>query len=152
MPVQEPQALAVGIQEAAPGRDKFTSVQDCLTACDYAGDQCSGITVLSTVEPVKIGTTCSFVKANTRPGVYKRTMIRADLNRLSLPSMFLCPSGYQQSTGSTPCQPMSSPTVVVFSMTATGVCDESTINSVRTALFNFMSNPTNVYGKLNRLV
>jgi len=152
MPTQEPQALAVGIQEPAPGRNQFLSVKDCLTACDYAGDQCSGITVLSTVEPVEIGKTCSFVKANTRPGVYKRTMVRADLNRLTLPSMFLCPSGYQQSSGFTPCEPMSSPTVVVFSMTATGQCDESTINSVRTALHNFVSNPNNVFGKFGRVV
>lgn len=86
---QEAQALAVGIQDPAPGRNTFTSVQDCLTACDNAGDSCAGVTVLSTVESVKIGTTCAFIKANTNPGTFKRTMVRASLNRLTFPTAFL---------------------------------------------------------------
>jgi hypothetical protein len=33
-PQQEPKALDVGIQMAAPGRDNFKTLQDCLNACD----------------------------------------------------------------------------------------------------------------------
>jgi hypothetical protein len=60
-----------------------------LTACDNAGDDCAGITVLSTVEPVQIGKSCAFIKADKNPGTFKRTMVRANLNRLSSPSAFL---------------------------------------------------------------
>lgn len=81
----------MGKQVPAPDRGNFTSVQQCLTACDNAGTQCSGVTVLSTVAPLQIPKTCMLVQANTDPGVSKRSMIRADLDRLILPSAFLCP-------------------------------------------------------------
>jgi hypothetical protein len=64
-------------------------VGDCLKACDNEGVKCSGVTVLSTVEPLEIGRTCAFVRANINPGLFKRSMIRADLNRLLFPSSFL---------------------------------------------------------------
>lgn len=87
---QEKQAKAVGIvDENVPGRESFTSVGQCLKACDDAGESCSGITVLSTVAPVDIAKHCAFVKSNNNNGVFKRTMIRADLNRLIFPSPFL---------------------------------------------------------------
>lgn len=87
----------------------FTSVKELidLTACDDAGDRCSGITVLSTVNPVDIAKSCKFVTANTNNGVYQRTMIRADLNRLIFPTSFLCPSGYTVDEGGiSACQPL----------------------------------------------
>lgn len=87
--MQEPDAEKVGNQVDAPGRDSFSSVEDCLRACDDAGDMCSGVTVLSTVEPLAIAKSCRFVQANTGPGVFKRTVIRTDLNRLIFPSSFL---------------------------------------------------------------
>jgi hypothetical protein len=79
----------VGNQVDAAGRDTFSSVEDCLRACDDAGDKCSGVTVLSTVEPLGIAKTCRFVQADTAPGSFRRTVIRTDLDRLLFPSSFL---------------------------------------------------------------
>jgi hypothetical protein len=87
---QEKEARSVGIvDENVPGRSAFTSVSDCLRACDDAGDRGSGITVLSTVAALDIAKHCAFVRSDNRNGLFKRTMIRADLNRLVLPSAFL---------------------------------------------------------------
>jgi hypothetical protein len=87
---QEKEARSVGIvDENVPGRSSFTSLSDCLKACEDAGDRCSGITVLSTVAPLDIAKHCAFVRSDNSNGLFKRTMIRADLNRLVLPSAFL---------------------------------------------------------------
>lgn len=87
---QEKEARSVGIvDENVPGRGTFTSMRDCLKACDDAGVRCSGITVLSTVAPLDIAKHCAFDRSNNNNRVFKRTMIRADLNRLVLPSAFL---------------------------------------------------------------
>lgn len=153
--LQEHLAEAVGIQKlpsdvvSGLDRNSFTSVKDCLTACDDAGDKCSGITVLSTVEPNAIGATCMFVTANTEPGVFKRTMIRADLGRLIFPSAFLCPSGYTSDiNGITPCAPNTAPVTVLLFMRAAGSCSDSLIASVRTSLLRFLQSPTLAFGEL----
>lgn len=149
---QEKQARAVGIvDENVPNRNTFTSVRDCLQACDDAGSSCAGVTVLSTVEPVDIGKTCAFVRSNNNNGVFKRTMVRADLNRLIFPSPFLCPSGYvQDGTGNAPCTPTTVPAVVQLFMRATnpGGCTADLISSVRTALLNFMQDPNSAFGEI----
>jgi hypothetical protein len=156
--LQEHLAEAVGIQklpsDVVSGLDRttFTSVKDCLTACDDAGDKCSGITVLSTVEPNAIGATCMFVTANTDPGVFKRTMIRADLNRLIFPSTFLCPSGYtSDANGITPCTPFSTPVVVLLFMRAQGSCSADLIASVRTGLLKFLQDPLSAFGEFQTI-
>lgn len=128
----------------------FTSVKDCLTACDDAGDRCSGITVLSTVNPVDIAKSCKFVTANTNNGVYQRTMIRADLNRLIFPTDFLCPSGYTVDGGGiSACQPLTTPTVVVLFLRAEGGCTQQLVSSLQTALERFLSDPTQAFGELD---
>ena len=103
--------------------------------------------MLSTVAPVDIGKTCMFVTANTQPGVYKRTMIRADVNRLIFPSSFLCPSGYTaDANGVTPCAPNTAPVVVMLFMRAQGSCADL-VTSVRNSLLAFLSDPNQAFGE-----
>jgi hypothetical protein len=149
MTLQEPYALSVGIQEPAPGRATFKSVQDCIQTCDDMGVACSGITVLTTVKPTAVGPTCAIIKADTQPGVSKRTMIRADLDRLIIPSSLLCPSGYTpDAEGLTKCTPVTTPAVVSLFLRAPGSCSDSLTSSVRTSLYKFLSNPDTAYGEL----
>lgn len=104
--------------------------------------------MLSTVAPVDIGKTCMFVTANTQPGVYKRTMIRADVNRLIFPSSFLCPSGYTaDANGVTPCAPSASPVVVTLFFRTSGTCSADLIASVRNSLLAFLSDPNQAFGE-----
>lgn len=145
---QEAQALAVGLQEPAPDRDKFDSVEDCLSACDAAGDNCVGVTVLSTVIPAQIPKICAFVKADTEPGTFKRTVIRADLKKLTFPSAFLWPSGTQGSGNyELSCSPITTPQIAVMVLTGLGTCDAATIEAARTAFLNFLSDPSTVFGE-----
>lgn len=81
--------MAVGEQVPAPNRGNFSSVEQCLAVCDNAGGECVGITVTSNVNPAEIPKSCSLIKANTEPGTFKRTVIRANLGKLNFPSAFL---------------------------------------------------------------
>jgi hypothetical protein len=145
--VQEEQALAVGIQTAAPGHDQFNSVQDCMKACDDAGDACVGVSFKTTVEQSQIGKTCSFVQADLRPGVFKRSMVRASLQRLTLRLAFLCPSGFVASDAASPCKPVETPQAVVLLLTATGTCSAQVIETVKAAFTEFFTNPQTAFGK-----
>lgn len=107
-----------------------------------------GITLASTVNPASIPKTCSFVKANTDPGTFKRTVIRADLKRLTFPSAFLCPSGTQGSGSfELSCSPITTPQVAVMVLTGLGTCDAATIEAAKMAFFNFLSNPNTAFGE-----
>jgi hypothetical protein len=150
MPLQEENALLVGIQQPAPKRDSFTSVQDCLTACDDDGDKCVGITVLSDLAPLRVGKSCMFIRADTDNGVFKRSMIHTSLNRLALPSAFICPSGMSAPNGASSCKPITTPQVAVMVLKSTGTCSAATIESVRSAVAAFLSNPNSAHGELSR--
>lgn len=81
------------------------------------------------------------IEANTQPGVFKRTMIRTDLNRLLLPSSFLCPSGYTRGDGLIPCEPAPTPTVVILFFSSASTCTPELIASTRQAILAFLSSP-----------
>jgi hypothetical protein len=94
------------------------------------------------------------VTANTQPGVMKRTMIRADVNRLIFPSAFLCPSGYGTTgaNGITPCTPLTTPVVVLlFMRAATPACGATLIESVRNSMIAFLQDPNQAFGELRSL-
>lgn len=148
---QDANALAIGTQQPAAARDAFTSVEQCLTACDYAGDRCVGVTLLSTVETVKAATTCALIGANTQPGSPKRSMVHTDLTRLMLPSAFLCPSGFTYSgadahAGLVSCDPLTTPQVMVLVLTAAGMCSPAATASIQSALQALLSDPNQAGG------
>lgn len=147
--LQEPNALAVGIQVPAPDRDTFTSIQDCLIACDNAGATCAGITALSTVDPSQFAKHCSFITADTQPGRFKRTVVRSDLSHLAFRGVGLCPSGYASNLADSAasCIPATTEQVTVFVLRAQGTCSDATIQSVKDALLAFFSDPSQAYGE-----
>jgi hypothetical protein len=81
---QDPNHPSIGIQSAAPGVSAFVTAQDCLDACDDDG-WCVGVIMLPTAQPENIPKTCVLIRGDTTPGVYKRSMTRADIARLAVP-------------------------------------------------------------------
>lgn len=142
----------MGLQSPAPNRDSFSSVQDCLTACDDDGDECVGISVLSDLAPLRVGKSCMFIRADTSNGVFKRSMVRTSLKRLALPSAFICPSGMDAPNGASSCKPITTLQVAVMVLSSIGTCDAATIESVRSTIFAFLSNPNSAHGELKKLV
>lgn len=143
---QEPYALDVGIQRPAKDAASFISVQDCTKACDDLSD-CAGVTVIMTVEPWNIGTTCRLVFGDTTPGRFKRSMIRADLDRIGFRTTYLCPSGYTIQDDIITCTPINTVQAAVFVLTAQGTCDAATIQSVTDAITQFLSDAPSAFGK-----
>lgn len=92
---QDPNALEIGTQTAPTNAASMESVQDCVTACDYDGE-CVGVTVQMTVQQTKIGTTCKLIKGDARPGRFKRTVVRTDLERIAFPTAFLVSMGWPE--------------------------------------------------------
>lgn len=86
--VQDPNVDAIGNQVDPPGVQDFKNIEECAIACDY-DPNCAGVTVKMTVDKTKMGTTCKFIKGSTFPGVFKRTVIRAELSRIAFPSAYL---------------------------------------------------------------
>lgn len=79
---------AIGIQVAPSNVNEFRSIEECAIACDY--DQfCAGVTVKMTVDRNSIGTTCKFIRGSIEPGVFKRTVTRAELSRIGFPIAYL---------------------------------------------------------------
>ena len=81
---QDASAPNVGLQALAPNAARFTSVLDCLVACDL-DNSCAGIVVDFTVEVSALPKTCRLIKGDARQGIYKRSMARADISRLQPP-------------------------------------------------------------------
>ena len=79
----------IGQQSAPHGVEAFSSVQDCVTACDFDGAACVGVTMEMTVNISKIGSTCKLIRGDSRPGRFKRTVVRTELSRVGFPSAFL---------------------------------------------------------------
>lgn len=82
---QDATASAIGIQSPARGASTFTAMSDCFLACDY-DNTCAGVVVDSTVDFTARPKTCRLVKGSTQVGVFKRSMVRADINRLQPPA------------------------------------------------------------------
>lgn len=82
---QDATASAIGIQLPARGASTFTTMSDCFLACDY-DNTCAGVVVDSTVDISARPKTCRLVKGSTQVGVFKRSMVRADINRLQPPA------------------------------------------------------------------
>lgn len=143
---QEPYAFDVGIQRPAKDAASFISVQDCTKACDDQSD-CAGVTVLMTVEPWKIGTTCRLVFGDATPGRFKRSMIRADLERIGFRTTYLCPSGYTIQEDIITCTPINTVQAAVYVLTAQGTCDAATIQSVKDAITKFLTDATSAFGE-----
>jgi hypothetical protein len=58
------------------------------------------------------------------------------------------PSGYTQDpTGAMPCTPMTTPAVVYVILRAQQACSQDLIDSVRTSLLNFLTNPNTAFGE-----
>lgn len=144
--LQEPYALDVGIQRPAKDAASFISVQECTRACDDMSD-CAGVTVLMTVEPWKIGSTCRLVFGDATPGRFKRSLVRADLDRIGFRTTYLCPSGFEIQTDIITCTPITTVQAAVFVLTAQGTCDAATIQSVKDAITNFLSDETSAFGE-----
>jgi len=86
---QDPNALVIGQQSSPRGVKTFSTVQDCVTACDDDGATCVGVTLEMTVDRNKLGTTCKLVRGDSRPGRFKRTVVRTELSRVGFPTSFL---------------------------------------------------------------
>lgn len=85
---QDAAAASIGLQTPAPGASAFTTISDCLEACDN-DNTCVAWVVDMTVSISARPQTCKFVKGDTRPGQGKRSMIRSDLTRLQAPVRLL---------------------------------------------------------------
>lgn len=137
-------AASVGIQYAPTNVSSFTSVEDCLVACDYSPD-CAGFTIQQTVAKDKMGTTCMLIKGNTQQGRFMRTVVRTDPDRAGLPSS-LCPSGFDQTGGVSLCVPITTVQQVTFVLIVTGTCDAAALESVCAAVLAILSDPAVSYG------
>lgn len=84
----EPAAANIGVQAPAPGAAGFTSVGDCLIACDM-DNACAGVVMQAAATPAQSASSCQVIKGDPRLGVYKRSMTRADVNRLDIPAALL---------------------------------------------------------------
>jgi hypothetical protein len=100
-----------------------------------------------TVEPWKIGSTCRLVFGDATPGRFKRSLVRADLGRIGFRTTYLCPSGFEIQTGIITCTPITTVQAAVFVLTAQGTCDAATIQSVKDAITNFLSDETSAFGE-----
>lgn len=82
---QDPNALSIGIQTAAPGAGSFTAVQQCLDACDD-DPLCVGVMIKAAADPLNTPKMCVLIFGDTTLGVFKRSMTRADTARLAIPT------------------------------------------------------------------
>jgi hypothetical protein len=87
----EPNAMDVGFQTPAPGRDSFMTgyagLQQCLDACDDMS-WCAGITMDMWVGYLTSPRSCNLIRGDTNLGRFLRTVTRADVKRLQVPSIF----------------------------------------------------------------
>jgi len=86
---QDPNALVIGDAVTPAKVSTFSTVQDCITACDYDGARCVGVTLEMTVDRLKIASTCKLIRGNAMPGRFKRTVVRTELDRVGFPTSFL---------------------------------------------------------------
>ena len=83
---QDPYALSLGIQTAAPGAGSFTTMQQCLDACDQVAD-CAGVTIQMLVNVAARPTTCAFLTGINDALQEARSFVKADATRLSYPEL-----------------------------------------------------------------
>lgn len=87
----EPNAMDVGTQTPAPDRDNFAlgyaGLQQCLDACDNMS-WCTGITMDMWVGYSTSPRSCKLIRGDTSLGRFLRTVTRADVKRLQVPSIF----------------------------------------------------------------
>jgi hypothetical protein len=102
---QDPNAMTVGDQFVPAAAANFTTVQQCLDLCDDDGT-CAGVILEETVDPAAVASTCKLFRGDARNGKFKRTVTRADLDRIVLPIFFLC-LGERSGADMTGCSPVS---------------------------------------------
>jgi hypothetical protein len=144
--LQDPNALLIGTQIVPANVATYTTVQDCVTECDYTS-WCAGVTIQMTVDRLKIGSTCKLIRGNDKPGEFKRTVVRTELSRVGFPTSFLCPSGYaSNSAGSSACIPVNTQEQISFVLSAAGTCDAATIAAVKASVLAYLSSPESAFG------
>jgi hypothetical protein len=76
---------SIGTQTAPANVNSFTTLQDCLDACDDAGAVCAGVRLRPSSTPSLTPRNCLLIKGDMTLGVNKRSMTRADVTRMALP-------------------------------------------------------------------
>lgn len=110
--------------------------------CDNL-DDCIGLTLRHTVSKVKFATTCKLIKGDDRPGRPFRTVVRTDVDRIG---QRFCASGYVQNDGDNFCSPITTVQQVTLVLIADGTCDAAALQSVKEALYRYLSDPSTSYG------
>jgi hypothetical protein len=68
-------------------------------------------------------------------------------NLFCCPGLHCSPSGYQGGDGVANCLPLSDPQVAVLILSGLANCSPQTIEGVRKAVYDFLSNPNSAYGE-----
>jgi hypothetical protein len=77
----------IGTQTAPAGASAFTTIQDCLDACDDAGYNCAGVVLRPASDPTFTPKTCLLISGDTTLGLTKRSMTRTVVAQLALPNV-----------------------------------------------------------------
>jgi len=83
---QDPYGTSLGWQVAIPGAGTFTSLQQCLDACD-AVTNCAGISMAMLVVEALRPTSCTFIYGSDNAAQEARSFVRADATRLRVPEL-----------------------------------------------------------------
>lgn len=136
---------AVGVQVPAPGAASFSSVADCMTACD-ADEECIGFVVVPTANKRLVGTTCTLIKADQRPDQFLQTAVRANPNSVAYPQDLPCPSGFTANESVTSCTPIQQPQQLTVVLRAKGRCSDAAVEAFKRDLAKYLSDPRKLYG------
>jgi hypothetical protein len=138
---QDPNAADIGVQYAPAGVASFTAVQQCLDACNDDGI-CAGVTIEETVDRTKIATTCKLFKGDSTPGKFQRTVVRAHLDRIGLPVLYLCLGDRSVSNDVTGCSPITTLEQVAFTLKKRTQCTSAFIEAAKDQAKSYMVVPT----------
>lgn len=141
---QDASALTEGVQLQSAQTASFSSVAECMAACDK-DDDCVGFLVQPNASGAA-GSTCMLINADTRPDQLLQSAIRAAPGAVAVPDSLPCPSGYSTSHSVTSCAPIQQPQQLTVVLRAKGKCSDAAVEAFKRSLFKYLSNPSKVYG------